>query len=112
MVLQPVALMQRPEGETNASARTSGLFADRSPGAAALSPRNPLGAMAAAGARRKGFVASLAAAGSPSAAWGAANPILRAPAAAIGPNGFLGESAAGPRHRTANNPGCRAGGVL
>src|SRR5437763_9709321 len=72
MVFQPVALMQRPEGETNASARTSGLFADRSPAAAALSPRNPLGAMAAAGARRMGFVASHGADGDLAAARAAA----------------------------------------
>src|SRR6266540_5158612 len=42
----------------NASPRTSGLFADRSPTAASVSGRNPLGRVATDRARRVGFVAS------------------------------------------------------
>src|SRR6266542_4993691 len=42
----------------NASPRTSGLFADRSPAAASVSRRNSAGCVAGARARRVGFVAS------------------------------------------------------
>src|SRR5262245_51379384 len=41
----------------NASPRTSGLFADRSPAAASVSGRDPLSRVAADRARRVGFVA-------------------------------------------------------
>src|SRR5215831_15806624 len=60
------------QGDTNASPRTSGLFADRSPAAAAVSARSPLGRVATDRARRVGFVASDGADGDLAAARGAA----------------------------------------
>src|ERR671922_846715 len=56
----------------NASPRTPGLFADRSPAAASVSGRNPLGRMAADRAGRVGFVASDGAHGDLAAARSAA----------------------------------------
>src|SRR5262249_1724292 len=52
------ALHAAPQGEMNASPRTSGLFADRSSAAASGPGRNPLGCGATGSARRVGFVAS------------------------------------------------------